>query len=332
MKIMNGIRKALLVAIGLLALASCGNNRQWHETQGKIWATTYHITYRAERQMDDSILAVMNDVEMSLSPFKPDSRVSLINRNETAVTDSLFRQVFTTSQRINAASGGMFDPTVAPAVNLWRFGYSDAGREPTDAEIEAVRDIVGIADCRIVGDSIVKKTAATEFNFSAITKGYGCDLIGDMLRRNGCNDYMIEIGGEIALSGENRHDEPWHIMIEAPIDNDSTVSHSRMAVVEITDCGIATSGNYRNYRDTPQGRIGHTINPLTCRPAASTVLSATVIARDAMTADALATACMAMRPAEAQQMIEQWSGAEAMLVEADSTSGWRITTTTNFPR
>lgn len=328
---MNCIIKALLGAVGLLALSSCGNRSQWHETQGKIWTTTYHITYRSERQLDDSILAVMNAVEMSLSPFKSDSRVSLINRNESLTIDSLFRRVFEASQSINLESGGMFDPTVAPAVNLWRFGYSDAGREPTEQEIKAVRDVVGIADCSLVGDTIVKKTDATEFNFSAITKGYGCDLIGEMLRRNGCDDYMIEIGGEIALSGENRHGEPWHIMIEAPIENDSTVTHSRMAVVEITNCGIATSGNYRNYRDTPQGRIGHTINPLTCLPASSTILSATIIADDAMTADALATACMAMNRDDALLLIERRSDAEAMLVEADSTSGWRITTTKNFP-
>lgn len=269
---------------------------------------------------------------MSLSPFQENSLVSRINRNETAETDSLFRHIFIASQQINAASHGFFDPTVAPAVNLWRFGYNNSDHEPSDDEIAAARSSVGIGDCRLESDGkIVKKSPATEFNFSAITKGYGCDLIGDMLRRNGCNDYMIEIGGEIALSGKNRHDEPWHIMIEAPIENDTSATRSRMTVVEITDCGIATSGNYRKYRDTPQGRIGHTINPLTCLPVATTTLSATVITRNTMTADALATACMALPAAEALKMIDLWPDAEALLIEADSTGGWKIETTANFP-
>lgn len=269
---------------------------------------------------------------MSLSPFRAESLVSRINRGETDETDTSLRKIFTTSQQINLESGGMFDPTVAPAVNLWRFGYRDSGHEPTDSEIEDARSMVGIDGCRLKNLRIVKKSAYTEFDFSAITKGYGCDQIGEMLRRNGCSDYMVEIGGEIALSGKNSQGEPWHIMIDAPVANDTTVVHKAMSIVKLTDCGIATSGNYRNYRDTPSGRVGHTIDPMTCRPVQTTTLSATVIAPDAMTADALATACMAMTRADALRMITLRPNTEAMLIEASDSGGWAVTYTENFPR
>ena len=321
-----------ICAVCATLCCGCGNSPAWHRTEGSVWATSYHITYRADRQLDDSILHVMDQVEMSLSPFREESLVSRINRGETDETDTLLRKIFTTSQQINLESGGMFDPTVAPAVNLWRFGYRDSGHEPTDSEIEQARGVVGIDGCSLENLRIVKKSTATEFDFSAITKGYGCDRIGEMLRRNGCSDYMVEIGGEIALSGKNPQGEPWHIMIDAPVANDTTVVHNAMSVVKLTDCGIATSGNYRNYRDTPSGRVGHTINPMTCRPVQTTTLSATVIAPDAMTADALATACMAMTHADALRMITSRPDTEAMLIEAADSGRWTVTCTENFPR
>ena len=111
-----------ICAICATLCGGCGNSSAWYRAEGSVWATSYHITYRANRQLDDSILHVMEQVEMSLSPFREESLVSRINRGETDETDSLLRKIFTTSQQINLESGGMFDPTVAPAVNLWRFG------------------------------------------------------------------------------------------------------------------------------------------------------------------------------------------------------------------
>lgn len=116
--------------------------------------------------------------------------------------------------------------------------------------------LIGISDCYLdSAGHLIKKSPLTEFNFSAITKGYGCDLVGEMLRRNGCTDYMVEIGGEIALSGKNKRGDKWHIMIDSPIDNDTAIVHERMTIIEISDAGVATSGNYRNYKTTSTGRI-----------------------------------------------------------------------------
>lgn len=321
------IFSSVLAAIGL---GSCMHSQPYHNCEGAVWATTYHITYCSDHVMDDSILSVMRMVEMSLSPFADSSLVSRINRNETDVTDSLFRRILVTSKDVNRLSGGAYDPTVAPLVNLWGFGYKNAASEPEQSRIDSALRLVGIAGCHIDNNRIVKQNPLTEFDFSSITKGYGCDLIGEMLSRHGCKDYLVEIGGEVSVRGKNPRGEMWRIMIDAPVENDTAVIHKRMALIEVTDCGVATSGNYRNFRNTANGKTWHTISPSTGYPVKTSTLSATVIARDAMTADALATACMAMSLESALGMIKSLPATEALLVTADST-GYRMHTTPGFP-
>lgn len=324
---MKSIRFSLFFIFLSLMASSCSGPKTYRSAEGAVWNTTFHITYRADRDLRDSVLAVMKEVEMSLSPFADASLISQINRGEDAVADSLLRRIFTASQSVNRVSRGAFDPTVAPLVNLWGFGYRPGDPEPTQAEIDSLLMSVGIAGC-VLGDDgrITRKHPSTEFNFSAITKGYGCDLVGEMLRRNGCTDYMVEIGGEIALSGMNPRGEEWRIMVDAPVDGDSAVVHEKLAIVSLTGCGVATSGNYRNYRETGQGRAWHTISPVSGRPALTDLLSATVIAPDCMMADALATSCMAMPSDSAMAMIEGLPGTEALLVTADT-----VLTTSGFP-
>lgn len=325
------LHHSLLPLFTLITTACSGfGNAPYQKCEGSVWATTYHITYRSHRPLDDSIIHVMRQVEMSLSPFTDSSTVSRINNGLSVSTDTLFRRIFLASKEVNKLSHGAFDPTVAPLVNLWGFGYRNTGIPPTDAMIDSALTLVGIDRCHIIADTIVRPTPHTEFNFSAITKGYGCDLIGDMLQRNGCTDYMVEIGGEMAVSGANPRGDRWHVMVDAPIESDTSVIHSRMAVIAITDAGVATSGNYRNFRQGEHGKVWHTIDPVTGRPAHPHILSATVVAPSAMLADALATACMAMPLDQAVDMIEHTPAAAAMFVQpADST--YRITRTSRFP-
>ncbi len=324
---MKSIRLPLFFILAFILAASCSVPPTYRSAEGAVWNTTYHITYRADRDLRDSVLAVMRMVERSLSPFADSSLVSRINRGEEVAADSLLRRIFAASQDVCRSSGGAFDPTVAPLVNLWGFGYRPGDPEPTQEDIDSLLAFVGMDSCRIADDGrVVKKHPSTEFNFSAITKGYGCDLVGEMLRRNGCTDYMVEIGGEIALSGKNPRDEEWRIMVDAPVSGDSAVIHEKLAIISLTDCGVATSGNYRNYRETGSGRAWHTISPVTGRPALTDLLSATVIAPDCMMADALATSCMAMPADSALRMIEALPDTEALLVTADT-----VLTTGGFP-
>lgn len=324
------VQVASLVSIFslMLALGACESKPGYRSAEGGVWGTTYHITYRSDRDMHDSIIKVMKQVEQSLSPFSDSSLIASVNRGERVKADSLLARIFTESQLVNRDSHGAFDPTVAPLVNLWGFGYRDTGIEPTREAIDSMLGLVGIAECALDADGyIVKKHPGTEFNFSAITKGYGCDLVGDMLRRNGCEDYMVEIGGEIALGGESPRGGDWRIMIDAPVDCDTAIVHQKMAVVSLTGKGVATSGNYRNFRNTGNGgRTWHTISPVDGRPAVTDLLSVTVIAPSCMLADAYATASMARSAADALGMLDSLSGVEGLLVTRDT-----VLVTSGFP-
>ncbi|MBD5333070.1 MAG: FAD:protein FMN transferase [Bacteroides sp.] len=310
----------IIVALAL-TLAGCNRSESYLTCEGGVWNTTYRITYMADRDLRDTILNAMKSVELSLSPFAEGSLISAVNRGDTSArADRHLRHVFEASLEINRLSHGAFDPTVAPLINLWGFGYRSGSGDPSAESIDSLLSTVGIGECSLDNQGrIIRKSDQTEFNFSAITKGYGCDMVGEALRRNGVENYLVEIGGEIAASGKSPRGKAWRIMIDAPVENDSTIVHSSMAVIGITDCGVATSGNYRNYRQTVAGKVWHTISPVTGRPAPTDLLSATVIAPSCMMADALATSCMAMSAREALSMISSIPEVQALLVTADTT-------------
>ena len=294
----------LVLAIAAAAfLAACSRGDGWQRDSGEAWGTVYHITYRSDAPLHDSVRAEMRRVELSVSPFDPASRISTFNAGRTDTLDAMLAMLVRESQRVCSISGGAFDPTVMPLVDLWGFGPSGRGAEPSQQALDSVLATVGIRDCRLRPDGVLeRKHPATRLDFSAIAKGAGVDAVAAMLRRNGVSDYLVEIGGEVALGGLNPLRRPWHIQIDAPIMGDDI--HSRMYLIELSQRSVATSGNYRKFRQTADGIVGHTLDPLTGRPVVSSTLSATVIAPDCATADALATACMAMNADSALIMIE----------------------------
>ena len=319
-------------------LTGCSHNEaKYRSIEGAAWHTSYHITYSCGKSLGDSVTSILKQVEMSLSPYAPDTRISAINSNTDMTADSLIERVFLESVRINKLSGGAFEPTLSPLSRLWGFGNgSDSAYLPTQEMIDSALVHIGISRCSLADGKIAKPSGLTEFNFSSITKGMGCDIVAEMLERNGSRDYMVEIGGEIALAGKNPQGNSWRIQIDAPIESTSVADmHNRMVVIQPkVPCGIATSGNYRNYKKTADGRqIGHIIDPKTGYPATTSTLSATVIAPTAMTADALATACMVMDAEDALEMLESLPGVEALIVTAGQQSGkWELRRTPGFPK
>lgn len=306
-----------------MSLTSCGGGTQWRQSSGAVWNTVYNITYEADRDLSDSIQAVFRKVEMSLSPFNDGSLVSKVNRGEEVVADTLFRRVFDTSSQVCAKSGGRFDPTVSPVVNLWKFGYTgkvgaDESWEPSQAQIDSALAFVGMLDCGIDDGGVIhKKHPSTTFNFSAVTKGYACDLIAAMLRRNGAKGAMVEIGGDVALFGHSPRGDKWRLQIDAPVDEaDGVPVHQRLEVLEVTDCGVATSGNYRNYHQSAGGRVGHTIDPGSGRPCVTPLLSVTVVAPTCAEADAWATAAMASPSVSFADSILSAASLRALMVTA----------------
>ncbi|MCH5227184.1 MAG: FAD:protein FMN transferase [Muribaculaceae bacterium] len=280
-----------------------------------IWNTLYHITYKGDPNLKDSILPVLNEVGASLSVFDPHSLVSALNKGREVEADIHLIKVFDASIDINRLSKGKFDPTVSPLVDAWGFGSGHTPSSDTLA-IDSIMDFIGITKTYRKGNIIYKEDERTKFNFSAIAKGYGCDAVGEMFRRNGVKDYMVEIGGELALSGHSPSGSNWRIAVDAPQEGNNP-GEETVLILSLTDMGIATSGNYRNFREDGGIKTAHTISPETGRPILSEILSATVLAPTCMEADALATACMAGNAEEAKSLIKE-SHTESMLIFADS--------------
>lgn len=329
------LRKAALAALMIVVLASCTSPMPYQRYEGLCWGTTFHLTYESNVKLDDSIQNLIAKIDQSLSPFNENSTISRINTGKSDSTDILFRRVFSESIRINKISNGSFDPTIAPVINLWGFGPKGTiTKAPTNEQIDSAMTTVGIAECYIDSSNhIIKKTPLTEFNFSAIAKGFGCDMMAQMLERNGVKNYIIEIGGEIVVNGKSPRGTSWRVMIDAPIPGNDTVIHEGMAVIDIDSCAVATSGNYRNYTSIDSINVfGHTMNPKTGRPAKSSMLSATIIAPTCMLADALATACMAMPLDSAIAMIDSMPKVDALFVTQMGKDGkWMVHTTARFP-
>lgn len=279
--------------------SGCSRRSEWRNCEGGVWNTMYHITYDSPRDMSDSIQEIFRRIDSSLSPFNDQSIVSRVNRGENPEIDGYFRSVFQMSQEVNRRTSGLFDPTVSPIINLWKFGYTgkvdiDSIYEPSQSEVDSALALVGIAECNLLPDNTISlKAEGTTFNFSAIAKGYACDEIAAMLHRNGATGAMVEIGGEIAVFGKNPQGEEWRIQIDTPEVEVDAPQHNRLDILSVTDCGIATSGNYRNYHQSSEGRVGHTLSPVNGRPVMGEILSVTVVAPTCAEADAYATAAMA---------------------------------------
>lgn len=303
-----------LISVLFLTFASC--SKKYQTATGEIWATSYHIIYSGRTNLDDSIICQMKIIDMKLSSFNPESEVSAINSGDIDIVGNAFRDVFETSKTVNKLSGGVYDPTIGPLTDIWGFGRDDRP-EVSDSLINNALESVGIDECYIIGDRIVKKHPSTRFDFSSIAKGYGIDCIADMFERNGVDNFMIEIGGEVAVRGYNPSGRPWHIQVDSP---QGGMAHQVLTIKAIGPerTAIASSGNYRNFKYSKDGTTyGHTLSPKTGHPVTSTITAATVISTSCAYADALATACMASGCADSATAIVKRANVKALLIDSN---------------
>ena len=277
---------------------------------GVIWGTGYNITLNSLQvkegvDFEEAIANALNEVDNAANAYNPSSEISLLNsvgiiRNPS----SHFKFLFNKSLEFNNLSNGAFDPTVGALVDLWGFGSGMPTNNPTDVQIDSILSLIGLNNIQLTDNEVRMSNLGLKLDFGAIAKGYAVDNVAKSLSDIGIKDFMVEIGGEIRVSGNNPEGEKWTIQIDAPIP-DINGRHERLAVIHLTDAAIATSGNYRNFRTDNNGHtVFHTISPITGRPAVSDLLSATIIADNDMTADALATASMVMGVEQAASMIE----------------------------
>lgn len=308
--------KDIIIAFLLFATISCNNNTNTYKTlNGGVWNTTYHIIYDSAVDLSDSITATLAEVDLSVSVFNAGSTLSKINNNESCRSDLHFKRLFEMSKHINKISGGFFDPTISPLIDAWGFGVKGE-KISEDINTDSLLKFVGMDKINLIGDSIVKDDERISMNFSAIAKGYGCDEIGRMFDRNGIKNYLIEIGGEIAVKGYSDFNQKWTIAIDRPIENSYGQDREIQMIIELTDCGVATSGNYRNFHNVDNRHIAHTINPATGFPIQTDVASATIVSDNCAEADAYATACMVAGSERAKEIVKS-ANIEAMLILTD---------------
>lgn len=292
---------AVIVAIGFML---GHKNVPYQHNSGYIFGTSYNITYQCDDDHKADIEKVLVDVDASLSPFNDTSIITHVNRNEDVVLDKLFLDVFRLAQKINEDTEGAFDITVAPLVNAWGFGFKN-GVNPDEKVIDSLRQVVGFQKVRLEGDKIVKADSRVMLDCSAIAKGYGVDVVANLLRKYGIKNFMVEIGGEVVTSGINPDRLPWRIGVTKPTDDSLSINNELQTVINVTDKAMATSGNYRNFYYKGGRKYAHTIDPKTGYPVQHSILSATVIADDCATADAYATSFMVLGLEKSKKVLER---------------------------
>lgn len=306
----------MVIAALLLLLLPDSPKAQYYHNQGNIFGTYYNIRYQATEDLHDAIQQRLQDFDHSLSMFNPNSVITHINRNDSITTDPLFEAMYAEAHAISLLSNGAFDITVRPLVNAWGFGNNS--QHTASPNVDSIMAFVGYDKIRLIDHHLVKTDERITLDASAIAKGYACDVVANLLRENGCENLLVDIGGEVVLQGINQQGNAWRVGITRPTIDATGAEQELQEVIESSQLCMATSGNYLQYYFVNGERRSHTIDPRTGSPVQHSLLSATVTASSCMRADALATACMVLGKKEALDMIERTPDAACYLIVADA--------------
>lgn len=302
----------------------------YQKASGLIFGTMYSVTYQSKTDLKSSIDSMLIVFDGSLSPFNDTATISRINRNERVIADELFATVFRKSLEVSEATDGAFDITVAPLVNAWGFGFKQ-GSFPDSMMVDSLLQLTGYEKVSMNEQGeVLKQDERMMLNCSAIAKGYAVDVIANLLKSKGVKNMMVDIGGEVVVHGKNPKEKNWRIGINKPVDDSLATNQELQTIIEITDVAMATSGNYRNFYYKDGRKYAHTIDPRTGYPVQHSLLSATVIANDCMTADAYATAFMVMGVEKALEMAESTPNIEAFFIFADEAGKTQTCQTNGF--
>ncbi|NKF49217.1 FAD:protein FMN transferase [Shewanella sp. WXL01] len=268
--------------------------------KGRTMGNDYLVTWDDEHHSPKKMISLYQQIEQRLSNINSamstwDKQSELSQINHSSVTTNItmspeLTHVVVEAKRLAELTQGALDVTVTPLIQLWGFGEDSKARtQPSDAAIAHAMTQVGIDKISINGNQLTREHDEVRINLSAIAKGYGVDAIAEVLKENGINNFLVDIGGEVKVSG-TKQDEPWVVGIEKP----AAYAANPMTAIALTNKAVATSGDYRNYFKQDGKHYSHIINPKTGKPVPHQVVSTTVIHDSCMTADGLATALMIM--------------------------------------
>ena len=334
--------KVGLALTGLALLAGCDSDPVIIKFSGPIMGTQYHVSVveaegialdtAGQQALAEGIKNTLVDVDRKMSTYKPDSELSRFNQAAAGERypvseDTAF--VVSEALEIAALSDGAFDPTVGPLVNLWGFGPDlKPDQVPAEAELALAFERVGYRAVQVdrsTGKAQLHKDKAVYLDLSAIAKGYAVDQVARYLKKQGYRNYLVEVGGELQLSGRKPDGTAWRIAIEKPSVSGQVVQQ----VLQLSDVAVATSGGYRNYFEADGQRYSHTISPLTGKPISHKLASVTVLHSSCATADAMATTLMVMGPEQGMAFAREQGLAVYMLVKADG-AGFDVLQTEQF--
>ena len=326
--------KKCIALIVLVLLGSCSSNPELVQmtNQGPAQGSTFSISYLVPEGVDyrrdiDSILESM-DQQMSL--WVENSEISALNRGDSLFLSNDFHGVILRSIYLSELTDGSFDITLAPLIKAWGFS---GGTHKDSINVDSLLNYVGYKG--LVAHrpgSMMEKYALPEgyeLDVNAIAQGYTVDVVANLMKNVGVSNYMIEIGGEVRCKGTNVRGRKWRIGIEEPTED--RILGQFQTIVELDSMSLATSGNYRKYWQDENGqKVVHSIDPETGQPVVHNLLSASIIAPHATTADALATACMIKGVTGAMTMIDRFPDVEGYFIvgtkfgeiEVLQTSGW----------
>lgn len=285
-KLMWQLPFLVLLIVGTILIIRQQHTMPYQHDKGYVFGTVYSVVYQNSENLQSEIEAELKKVDSEFSMFNQASTVARINRGEKVERSDMFNEVFDLAQTIHKETDGAFDITVAPLVNAWGFGFKNE-QMPTPQQV----------------DSLLK--IRSQYDFAAIAKGFGSDVVARLLRSHGISNFMVEIGGEIVTQGINEKRLPWKVGVTKPTDDSLAVGSELQTVLNVTDIAMATSGNYRNFYYKGGRKYAHTIDPKTGYPVQHSLLSATVLASNCALADGYATSFMVMGMERAQKLLQQ---------------------------
>ena len=259
----------------------------------------------------------LQEVNRQMSTWDPDSEISRFNHSgstDPVEVSTEFAEVVSRALAFSQSSGGAFDPTLQPLLNLWGFG-SEAGQRkvPVEAAIRDAKQKTGWQKVSVAPPSSLQKDAPEiSLALGAIAKGYGVDAVAAVLDAHGHENWFVEIGGEVAAQGTNPDGVPWKIGIQYP---STQVDDDRLqGILHISAGAVATSGDYRNYIEEGGAIYSHILDPRSGQAVYSSTASVSVYADNCTDADAIATALFVMGPEGGMKWVEQMPGIEALFL------------------
>ena len=309
----------------LLWLNGCQKASEGIQLSGPIFGTQWSLIYHAadesvtEETVNEALLEAFSVVDDSMNHYRPSSTLSELNRlpaMEVMEVDWDFALVFNTALDIYYATDGAYDLSVSPLINLWGFGPEGVTKRPADEEITTVEPFVGLDKFAwdLSTRGFVKRDTKATLDFSSIAKGYAVDIAADSLDELGLEHFMLEVGGEIQVRGTSPRGDSWRLAVERPTPG----SRGQIfTAIEVSDIGVATSGDYRNFFEDGGRRFSHLIDPRTGYPIEHDLVSVTVVHPSTMIADAWATALMVVGTEEALRLADLYELAVFLISRED---------------